>query len=141
MSQHTQEESVRETVGTFFRLLGEGDADRVADVFAEEIDWLVPGDERLPWVGRRSRREEVPEYFKLLWPALVAGASEITFDKVLVDGADAVALGHFTHTAKATGRRFSTPVAFHFTVADGKLVRLHLYEDTYAVSRAMDVTG
>jgi ketosteroid isomerase-like protein len=92
------EAAVRETVQTFFQLLGAGDADRVADVFAEEIDWYVPGDETLPWVGRRTGREQVPEYFRLLWPALVAGESAVEFDKLLVDGHDAVWLGRFTHT-------------------------------------------
>ncbi|MFC4019220.1 nuclear transport factor 2 family protein [Micromonospora sp. GCM10011542] len=132
-----QEESVRETVQTFFQLLGTGDADRVADVFAEEIDWYVPGDESLPWVGRRTRREQVPGYFNLLWPALVAGESVVEFHKLLVDGADAVWLGRFTHTVQANKRTFTTPVAFHFTIENGKIVRLHLYEDTHAVSQAV----
>jgi hypothetical protein len=48
---NTQEATVRETVQAFFQLLGAGDADRMADLFAEEIDWYVPGTDsahRLP---------------------------------------------------------------------------------------------
>lgn len=138
MSHDTaQETTVRETVQTFFHLLGTGDPDRIADVFAEEIDWYVPGDESLPWTGRRTHRREVPEYFTLLWPALVAGQSVVEFDRLLVDGDDAVWLGRFTHTVKANNRTFTTPVAFHFTVRDGKISRLHLYEDTHAVAQAV----
>ncbi|WP_406164884.1 nuclear transport factor 2 family protein [Streptomyces sp. NBC_00996] len=137
-----QEADVRETVGQFFRLFGEGDADGVADVFAEEIDWFVPGDEKvLPWAGRRTRREQVPEYFRTLWPAFVAAQSETSIDKIVVDGADAVALGRFSLVVKANGRRFSMPVAFHFTVESGRLVRLHLYEDTDLVTRAVTASG
>ncbi|WP_405878608.1 MULTISPECIES: hypothetical protein [unclassified Streptomyces] len=61
-----QEASARETGGRFFRLLGEGDADRVADVFAEEIDWFVPGDQSmLPRAGRRTRRDRFPTTSRL----------------------------------------------------------------------------
>ena len=36
-----------------------------------------------------------------------------------------------------TGRRFDTDVAIRLTVSDDdEVVRLHLYEDTWAVSRA-----
>jgi hypothetical protein len=56
--------------------------------------------------------------------------------QVLVDGADAVVLGVFTQTIRATGRRFSTPVALHITVDDGLITRLRMYEDSYAVAGA-----
>jgi ketosteroid isomerase-like protein len=131
------EANVRETVEAFLRLLGEGDADRVADVFAEEIDWFVPGEESLPWTGHRSRRQQVPEYFKVMWPVFVAGESEAEIHKILVDGSDAVVLGRFAHTVKANSRRFDTPVAFHLTVENGQIVRLHLYEDTHLVAKTI----
>ncbi|MFI6495012.1 nuclear transport factor 2 family protein [Streptomyces sp. NPDC050564] len=95
----------------------------------------------LPWAGRRTRREQVPEYFKTLWPAFVAAQSEASIDKIVVDGADAVALGRFSLVVKANGRRFSMPVAFHSTVESGRLVRLHLYEDTDLVTRTETASG
>jgi NAD(P)H dehydrogenase (quinone) len=134
---HDGESGVRETIGEFFGLLGEGDLDRAADLFAEDIDWLVPGDERIPWTGGRTRREEVARYFTDLWSAMVPGEIQMSVDKILVDGPDAVALGHVASTAKATGRRFSTPEAFRFTVEDGKITRMHLYEDTHLVAEAV----
>jgi hypothetical protein len=57
---------------------------------------------------------------------------------VVVDGANAVALGRFAHTIKASGRRFKTAVAMHLTVTDGKINRLHLYEDTLAVAEGFE---
>lgn len=68
----------------------------------------------LPRAGRRTRREQVPDHFKTLWPMIVPENGETSFDKILVHGADAVALGRF-----------------------GYLVRLHLYEDTDLVARAV----
>ncbi|WP_405580696.1 nuclear transport factor 2 family protein [Streptomyces sp. NBC_01190] len=133
-----QEAEVRETVGTFFRLVGEGDADRVADVFAEEIDWFVPGDEKvLPWAGQRTRREQVPDYFRTLWPVFVHDESEVSVDKMLVDGPDLVAVGKSSHTVAANGRRLTTLMAFRFTVEAGRIVRFHLFEDTDLVVRTV----
>ncbi|MFF0142180.1 nuclear transport factor 2 family protein [Streptomyces sp. NPDC005227] len=137
-----QETDVRETVGKFFRLLGEGDVGGVADVFTEEIDWYVPGDEKvLAWVGRRTRRDEVPGYFMALGSAFDPAQGGTNIDKILVDGADAVALCTFSLVVRSNGRRFSMPVAFHFTVESGRLVRLHLYEDTELVARNVTASG
>jgi len=122
----------------FLRRLSVQDAHGLGELFADEIDWNVPGDANLPWTGRRSRRDQVPEYFAALWGALVPGESTAAVDKVVIDGAEAVVLGGFVHTAGSTGKRFETPVALHLTVADGKIVRLHLYEDTLTVSRAFE---
>ncbi|MFK4222042.1 nuclear transport factor 2 family protein [Streptomyces sp. NPDC019890] len=128
--------TVRGTVETFLRLIAEGDADRIADNFAEEIDWFVPGGDKFPWAGHRSQRQQVPEYFKTMWSAFVPGTAETTIHNILVDGSDAVVLGRFGNTMEATGRRFSAPVAVHLTVENGRIVRLHLYEDTYAIAYA-----
>ncbi|GIF64826.1 hypothetical protein Ais01nite_28610 [Asanoa ishikariensis] len=122
----------------FLRRLSVQDAHGLAELFADEIDWNVPGEADLPWTGRRSRQDQVAEYFGLLWQAFVAGESTAAVDKVVIDGAEVVVLGTFAHTAVSTGKRFETPVAMHLTVTEGKIVRLHLYEDTLAVSKAFE---
>jgi ketosteroid isomerase-like protein len=45
-------------------------------------------------------------------------------------------LGTFTHTVAKNGREFTTPSALHLVVEDGRITRLHLYEDTLTVYRA-----
>jgi hypothetical protein len=50
--------------------------------------------------------------------------------QVLVD----VVLGAFTQTIRATGRRFSTPVALH--VDDRLVTWLRVHEDSHAVAGA-----
>ena len=60
-----------------------------------------------------------------------------TVHEVVVDGADAVALGVFAQTVRATGRRLTTPVALHITVGDEGLINwFRLYEDSHAVATA-----
>jgi hypothetical protein len=61
-------------------------------------------------------------------------AATRTVSQVLVDGADAVALGAFTQTIRATGRSVSTPVALH--VDDRPVTWLRVHEDSHAVAGA-----
>ncbi|MBK4346529.1 hypothetical protein [Lacisediminihabitans changchengi] len=58
--------STSEVVTQFLQRVGEQDADGIGNLFAEEIDWFVPGNPRLPWTGTRSKRAEVPTYFRTM---------------------------------------------------------------------------
>lgn len=123
-------------ITSFLEGLGAQDADGIQALFADDIDWFVPGNSELPWTGTRSRGFDVADYFRTLWAGLEPGKSIVALGKVLISGDDGVILAHFTHTAAPTGRVFETRVALHLTVAHGKIVSLHLYEDTLAVSKA-----
>lgn len=118
------------------RRLATWDADGVGELFADTIDWNVPGPEELPWTGRRTQREQVPEYFRTMWAHFFTERTQIVAGPLLVDGEDAVQLGTFHHVARPEGRAFHTAFALHLTVRGGRIVGLHLYEDTYAVARA-----
>ena len=123
-------------MASFMDRLGEQDAEGIGELFADEIDWYIPGSEALPWTGPRFRREHVAEYFRTIWPEFVPGQSTVTLGKVVIDGDDAVVFSSFTHTVARNGRRLNTPVALHLTIAKGQIVRMHLYEDTLAVHEA-----
>jgi ketosteroid isomerase-like protein len=129
--------STAEIANTFLQRLGAQDAEGIGELFAEEIDWRVPGDPELtPWVGHRSRKNEVPGYFRDLWAALVPGRSVVAVEAVVVDGDEAVVFAVFDHVAAPTGRPFHTEVALRLTVTDGAITRMHLFEDTAAVAAA-----
>jgi uncharacterized protein len=131
------ETGTREVVERFFALLGAGDLDRIAEVFAEDVDWHVPGSAAVPWTGPRSRRAQVPEYFEVMGPAFVPDKAEPAIEKIFVDGSDVVVLAWLGQTVTANGRQFRMRVAFRFTVTDGLIVRMHLYEDTYLVAKSL----
>ena len=123
-------------VNTFLERLNAHDADGIAALFADQIDWYVPGNTALPWVGPRSRRAEVANYFRTMWPYFEEGKSIVTPGNLVITGDDAVVFAAFTHTVKGNGRTFQTPVALQLTISGSKIVRLNLYEDTWVVSRA-----
>ena len=46
-----ESEVARRLVNLFLERLAAQDADGIQSLFAERIDWFVPGDGRLPWTG------------------------------------------------------------------------------------------
>ncbi len=138
-NNHNNATDTRSMVNEFFRRVAGWDADGTRELFADEIDWYVPVAGDLPWGGRRTRPEQVPEYFKTMWSHFRTEKSQVQLDHLIVEGEEAVALGTFTHVANTTERQFSTPFALHFTVKDGRIFRVHLYEDTYAVGKAFGI--
>ncbi|MBD0842104.1 nuclear transport factor 2 family protein [Streptomyces sp. TRM68416] len=122
----------------FVERLGRQDRDGIQELFSEEIDWYVPDSTALPWTGRRTRREQVAPYFTTMWSHLAEGRSKVVLERFIVDGGDVVLLAVFTHTAAPTGKEFTTPVALHLAIEDGRITRLHVYEDTLAVAEAFD---
>src|ERR1700739_2705718 len=129
--------TTRATLHQLLSRLSRFEPQRVAELFAETVDWEVAGDERVPWTGARSGRAEGAAYFDTLGAGCDPAVAENTVSQVIVDGSDAVVLGVFAQTIRATGRRFSTPVALHITVSDdGLITRLRLYEESHAVARA-----
>jgi hypothetical protein len=132
----TSPATTRATLEEFVSRLSRFEPEPVAALFAETVDWDVPGDARVPWVGARSRRDEVAAYFRTLWSVCDTTQADTAVSQVLIDGPDAVVLGVFTQTIRATGRRFSTLVAVHISVDDGLITRLRIYEDSHEVSNA-----
>jgi ketosteroid isomerase-like protein len=54
----------------------------------------------------------------------------------LVDGEDAVVMGHVSQRLKHNGRAFTIPFALHLTVSGGEISRYHVYEDSLTVAEA-----
>lgn len=134
----TDTQTPRTVAEKFVERLAKHDPDGIQELFAEEIDWHVPGSDALPWTGRRTRREEVAPYFTTMWSHFAPGRSKAVLERIIVDGGDVVLLAVFTHTVAANGKEFTTPVAMHLAVERGRIVHMHQYEDTLTVAEAIN---
>lgn len=123
------------TVEEFFRCLGTGDRTGTVDLFADQVDWNVPGAEIVPWIGRRTTKREIEEFLAMLQTELTP--EHFSVDQIVVNGEHAVALGSFTFGVVKTGKRFTSSFALHFTVRDGLIQLYHMYEDSHAVAEAI----
>jgi ketosteroid isomerase-like protein len=126
------EENVR-IVKDFFAAMGSGDKQDLLALAAENIEWIIPGEDwplagthrglaELAAVLRKASEELEMTYPKP--PEFVAQR-----DRVLVVG---VATGKI----KATNKPFKDHWVFDITVGDGKVTNIREYIDTQALARA-----
>jgi ketosteroid isomerase-like protein len=119
--------------------IGAHDLASMKELFAEEIEWFVPGSSALPWTGRRTRGSQASEFFEVMWPHYVVGKSTADVDEVISDGKNVFITGTFSHVIKSSGNAFTTPVVLHLKVENGRIRYLQLYEDTLLIAQAYGI--
>ncbi|MBA9002306.1 nuclear transport factor 2 family protein [Thermomonospora cellulosilytica] len=133
--------STEETVAELLARIGAGDPERIAEMFAEPVEWGLSwpdeGHPAVPWIRPREKRADVADHFRSLDAFHVRERNGTTVDRILVDGADAVVLGRIVQVVKATGREYESPFALHLTVENGLISRYHIYEDSLTVANAL----
>jgi ketosteroid isomerase-like protein len=133
--------STRATTEEFLRRLGEGDPDRIAELFSERVDWQLDwpegGHPAVPWIRPRSTRTDVADHFREIADFHVPEKSAGGVSRVLIDETEAVVLGDIRQMVKATGRRYTALCALHLTVEDGLITRYAVYEDSLTVAEAL----
>ncbi|MGW2422750.1 nuclear transport factor 2 family protein [Streptomyces sp. NPDC001709] len=134
--------STRAVVEELLHRIGQGDPERIAELYADGCDWRLdwPQEEHgradTPWIRHRSGRADAAAHFRELAAHHVPERADTRIEQILADGADAVVLGVIRQTAAPTGRAYTARFALHLTVRDGLVVRHHVYEDSLAVARA-----
>jgi ketosteroid isomerase-like protein len=127
-------ESPAQTVQRLFPLLAEGKSAEAAALFAESVSFSIAHPPGIPWVPEVDSAEGMRTFFELLQTHVQA--KEFDLRQVIADGEDVVLVGRMVSEVKKTGREIDTAFALHTTVHAGRITRYHLYEDSYAVSRA-----
>jgi ketosteroid isomerase-like protein len=125
-------EATRAMVAEFFRRMGAREPGPIAELFADEVDWYIPGNQAVaPWVGRRGTRTEIAEFYRVLFRAVTPLAVEM--QHLLVEGEVAIATGEFSSRMNRTGRVLDSLFSIDFTVRGGQIIRYRLMEDSHAV--------
>jgi ketosteroid isomerase-like protein len=129
-------ESTRAVVQEFLAARLAGDTERLVELFADEVDWVLADNPGVPWIRPRSTAAECAAQFDELMEHTVPEDARASLDAFLVDGADAVLTGHLSGTVRATGKPFEGPFALRLTVEDGRITRHHLYENSLSIAEA-----
>lgn len=107
----------------------------ILDLFAEDVDWDIPGDlETVPWIGPRRDRAGVAAFFRELAERIEP--RDVKVRRILADDENAVVLGDLESLVRATGKLIRSPFAYDLTVKKGKIMRYRMLEDSHAVARA-----
>jgi len=120
----------------FFQSLTSRDLEMLTSLFSEEIDWYIPGDENAaPWLGRRHSRQEVKDFYKLLWEN--AEPISATIDKIFIDQNDAVITGEFSSRMLKTGKVVDSLFFIQLKAENDLIIKYRLLEDSYAVHQSL----
>ncbi|WP_324680631.1 nuclear transport factor 2 family protein [Hymenobacter sp. GOD-10R] len=123
-------------VSTYLQALTTRDIPALMTCFADRVDWGVPGARDLAsWLGPRQQRAEIQQFFELLFAHTAPVDAQL--EHLLVAGPVAIVTGTFASTLRQTGRLFTSPFFLLLTVAQGKIVRYRLLEDTHALVVAL----
>jgi ketosteroid isomerase-like protein len=128
-----------QTVKDFFAAIGRGDEEGLLALVAEDIEWIIPGED-WPLAGTHRGHEGLAAFLKKASEEVETTTEPREFvaqgDRVLV-------LGVATGRIKATNKTFEDDWIFAITVRDGRLITIREYVDTHALARAaqMDASG
>ena len=128
-----------QTVKDFFAAIGRGDREALLALVAEDIEWIIPGED-WPLAGTRHGHAGLADLLETASKSMETSTEPREFvaqgDRVLV-------VGFARGKIKATNKTFEDDWIFAITVRDGRLTNIREYIDTQALARAsqMDASG
>ncbi|ANZ14792.1 ketosteroid isomerase-like protein [Streptomyces noursei ATCC 11455] len=132
----------RAVVNEFLRRSGDGDPERIAQLYAPEVDWRVdwPVEHHpaIPWIRPRSTRAHVADHHRTFGEVCPPAEGRVSLDHLMIDGNDAILIGTSSQLVKPTGKRFVMTFALRLVVENGLITRHHMYEDSLAVAEAFN---
>ncbi|MEC4003722.1 nuclear transport factor 2 family protein [Flavobacterium sp. SUN052] len=129
-------QSTKNTIDQFLNFLSKRDLENLTLLFAKNIDWNLPGNPNAAeWFGQRNTREEVKEFYQLLWKKVepISG----TINNIFIDKEDAVIAGEFTVKMLSTGKLVSSIFYIQMTIKNGLIEKYRLLEDSFAISESL----
>lgn len=128
-----------QTVKDFFTAIGRGDRQALLALVAEDIKWIIPGED-WPLAGTYRGHAGLADLLDTASRSMETSTEPREFvaqgDRVLV-------VGFASGKVKATNKPFEDDWIFAITVRDGRLTSIQEYIDTQALARAaqMDASG
>ena len=126
-------------VKDFFAAIGSGDKQRLLTLVAEDIEWIIPGED-WPLAGTRHGHAGLAD---LLETASMSIETSTEPREFVAQGDRVLVVGFAKGKIKATNKTFVDDWIFAITVRDGRLTNIREYVDTQALARAsqMDASG
>jgi ketosteroid isomerase-like protein len=123
-------------VKDFFAAMGRGDKQGLLALSAEDIEWIIPG-ENWPLAGTHRGHAGLADLLQKASEML-----EISYPEppeFVAQGDRVLVVGFATGRIKATNRTFEAHFVFAITVRNGKLANIREYIDTQALARASEM--
>ena len=126
-----------QTVKDFFAAIGGGDSEGLLALVAEDLEWIIPGED-WPLAGTHRGHAGLTSLLQKVSETVETSTEPREFvaqgDRVLV-------VGFATGRIKATNKPFEDHWVFAITVRNGKLTNIREYIDTQALARASQMNS
>jgi uncharacterized protein len=122
-------------VKDFFAAMGSGDKQGLLALSAEDIEWLIPGED-WPLAGTHRGHAALED---LLQKASETVETSTEPSEYVAQGDRVLVVGVATGKIKATNKPFKDDWVFDITVRDGKVTNIREYIDTQALARASEM--
>ena len=133
------EENVR-IVKDFFAAMGSGDKQGLLALSAEDIEWIIPGED-WPLAGTHRGHAGLADVLRKASATMEISSPEPP--EFVAQGDRVLVVGFARGRIKATHRTFEDHWVFAITVRNSKVTNIREYIDTQALARAsqMDASG
>jgi uncharacterized protein len=127
-------------VKDFFAAMGRGDKQRLLALVAEDMEWIIPGED-WPLAGTHRGHAGLADLLQKASEEVETSFPEPP--EFVAQGDRVLVVGFAKGKIKATNKTFEDHFVFAITVRDGKLTNIREYIDTQALARAsqMDASG
>jgi len=122
-----------EIVKAFFAAAFGGDRDGMLALVADEIEWIIPGQD-WPLAGTHRGHDGLSDLLRTESEQMTMSLSEPR--EFIGQGDRVLVVGYAEGTVRATNKPFKDHWIFAITVRDGKLSGIREYLDTQALARA-----
>ena len=129
-----------QTVKDFFAAMGSGDKQGLSSLVAEDIEWIIPGED-WPLAGTHRGHAGLADVFQKASEKVETSFPEPP--EFVAQGDRVLVVGVATGKIKATNKPFKDDWVFDITVRDDKVKNIREYIDPQALARAsqMDASG
>jgi ketosteroid isomerase-like protein len=124
-----------QVVKDFFAAMGSGDKEHLLELSADDIEWIVPGED-WPLAGTHRGHAGLGEFLQKASETVETSFPEPP--EYVAQGDRVLVVGFATGRIKATNKTFEDDWVFAMTVRDGKVAKIREYVDTQALARASE---
>jgi uncharacterized protein len=125
-------------VKDFFAAMGGHNKHELLALAAEDIEWIIPGED-WPLAGTHRGHAELADVLRK-----ASEEVEMTYTKppeFVAQGDRVIVVGVATGKIKATNKPFKDDWVFDITVRNGKVTNIREYIDTQALARASQMNA
>src|SRR5579864_9847286 len=127
-----------QVVKDFFAAIGSGDKQRLLALVADDIEWIIPGED-WPLAGTHRGHAGLNNLLQKANETVETSYPEPP--EFIAQGDRVLVVGFATGRIKATNRTFEDHWVFAITIRNGKVTSIREYVDTQALARASETAA